>query len=499
MMKSWTVNQRIILGFSAIVVTMVALSLFAYVRLSSIEAQTARLRRDSIPALYIVGRLSAVSVETYSGVQQLILERDPARMQEIASFIQQKTRERLELLKQHEAVIRTAREKELFDATTEALKAYMVVRAQVEQLSADPKTKVQASTLLLQQLAPRYETLQNAIRAEVELNKSTADEAGEQIDETVASTQRAILESLLVGLVLALTSGFLLVGAINRSISRLVSAVAVTRAGNQQQLGSANQIAATTLEIGATSKEISATSKELVTTMGEVSTVAEHSATLAGIGQAGLTHMEETIHQVMAAATSVNTKLAVLSEKAGGISQVVTTITKVADQTNLLSLNAAIEAEKAGEYGRGFAVVASEIRRLADQTAVATFDIEQMVKEIQSAVVAGVMSMDKFSEEVRRGMQAVQQVGGQLSQIILQVQEMAPRVESINEGMQAQATGAEQITEAIMQLSGTVQQTVQSLRHSSDAMDDLHRVARGLSRRVVRLIALSGPEALQGA
>jgi methyl-accepting chemotaxis protein WspA len=229
MMKSWTVNQRIILGFSAIVLTMVALSLFAYMRLSSIEAQTARLRRDSIPALYIVGRLSAVSVETYTGVQQLVLEQDPARMQEIASFVRQKTLERLELLKQHEAVIRTAREKELFQASIEALKPYMVVRTQVEQLSAEPRTKPQASALLLQQLAPRYQALQNAINAEVELNKSTADEAGQQIDDTVASTQRAILEGLLVGLALALTSGFLLVAAINRSISRLVSAVAVTR------------------------------------------------------------------------------------------------------------------------------------------------------------------------------------------------------------------------------------------------------------------------------
>ena len=96
----------------------------------------------------------------------------------------------------------------------------------------------------------------------------------------------------------------------------------------------------------------------------------------------------------------------------------VTTIAKVADQTNLLSLNAAIEAEKAGEYGRGFSVVATEIRRLADQTAVATYDIEQMVREIQSAVAAGVMGMDKFSEEVRRGMSEVTQVGDQLSQII---------------------------------------------------------------------------------
>ena len=148
--------------------------------------------------------------------------------------------------------------------------------------------------------------------------------------------------------------------------------------------------------------------------MNEVSGVAEQSAALAGTGQAGLTRMEETMRLVMEAAGSVNGKLAILNEKAGNINQVVATITKVADQTNLLSLNAAIEAEKAGEYGRGFAVVATEIRRLADQTAVATFDIEQMVKEIQSAVAAGVMGMDKFSEEVRRGMLDVQQVGGQL-------------------------------------------------------------------------------------
>jgi len=214
--------------------------------------------------------------------------------------------------------------------------------------------------------------------------------------------------------------------------------------------------------------------------------VAEQSATLAGASQSGLTRMEDTMRSVMEAAGSVNAKLSILNEKAVNINQVVATITKVADQTNLLSLNAAIEAEKAGEYGRGFAVVATEIRRLADQTAVATYDIEQTVKEIQSAVSAGVMGMDKFSEEVRRGMRDVQQVGDQLSQIINEVQTLAPRFQLVNEGMQTQATSAEQITQALSQLSEAAQQTAESLRQSSQAIDDLTLVANQLRTGVSR-------------
>jgi methyl-accepting chemotaxis protein WspA len=264
-----------------------------------------------------------------------------------------------------------------------------------------------------------------------------------------------------------------IVGDLHSSSIQVNSSVTEIAATGREQQATASEIAATTTEIGATSKEISATSRELVKTMNEVSGVADQSATLAGSGQAGLSRMEETMRQVMDAAGSINAKLAVLNEKATNINQVVTTITKVADQTNLLSLNAAIEAEKAGEYGKGFAVVASEIRRLADQTAVATYDIEQMVKEIQSAVSAGVMGMDKFSEEVRRGMQEVQHVGGELSQIIQQVQALAPRVESVNEGMQAQATGAEQIRQALTHLIHAAQLTATSLRQASLAVDGM--------------------------
>jgi methyl-accepting chemotaxis protein WspA len=207
---------------------------------------------------------------------------------------------------------------------------------------------------------------------------------------------------------------------------------------------------------------------------------------LAGSGQAAIARMETTMRQIMDASSSITGRLAILSEKTTNINSVVTTITKVADQTNLLSLNAAIEAEKAGEYGLGFAVVAVEIRRLADQTAVATYDIEKMVKEMQSAVAAGVMGMDKFSEEVQQGVEEIRRVSIQLAQIIHQVQTLTPRFQTVNEGMHAQATGALQISETLTQLSESAQQTAESLRQSNMAIEQLNGAARGLQTSVAR-------------
>lgn len=279
-------------------------------------------------------------------------------------------------------------------------------------------------------------------------------------------------------------------GALTRHVQRaaIIMNASVTdiAATSKEQQATTSEVAATTTEIGATSKEIYATSKELLKTVNEVSDVTDETATLANSGQTSLAKMEDTMRLFIEAVGSINSKLAVLNEKAANINQVVTTITKVADQTNLLSLNAAIEAEKAGEYGRGFAVVATEIRRLADQTALASYDIEKMVKDMQSAVAAGVMGMDKFGEQVRRGVGEVHQVSSQLAQIIQHVQALAPRVGAVNEGMEAQATAADQITEALSQLVDATQQTADSLRQSNLSIEKLHGASRGM------LVSLEG-------
>jgi len=164
----------------------------------------------------------------------------------------------------------------------------------------------------------------------------------------------------------------------------------------------------------------------------------------------------------------------------------VTTITKVADQTNLLSVYAAIEAEKAGEQGLGFLVLAREIRRLADQTAVATLDIEQMVKQMQSAVSAGVMEIDRFAEEVRAGVSNVARVGNQFGQIISQVKTLSERFDSVNHGMRSQSSGARQIGEAMGQLIDGARQTSVALREFNSATESLRDAVSTLRQEIAQ-------------
>ncbi|MEI6071299.1 MAG: methyl-accepting chemotaxis protein [Verrucomicrobiae bacterium] len=277
-----------------------------------------------------------------------------------------------------------------------------------------------------------------------------------------------------------------LIAQVQRSGLQVNSSAVEIAATTKEQQTTAGEVATTSAEISATAKEMSTTSSELLKTADSVSSVAEQASELASGGKEGLERMEKIMRGILEAAAGITSKLGVMNEKAGNINAVVSTIGKVADQTNLLSLNAAIEAEKAGEYGRGFAVVATEIRRLADQTAASTGDIEQMVKEMVSAVSAGVMGMDKFGEELRRGAGEISSVGTQLDRVISEVQSLAPSIESVNEGMRSQTQGAQQISEALTQLGEAARLTADSIRDSSRAIEQLNDATRGLQSGISR-------------
>jgi len=255
-------------------------------------------------------------------------------------------------------------------------------------------------------------------------------------------------------------------------------------ASARQQEATGVEQAQTSIEVLSTTKEISANTSQLLKAMEDVTRVAEYTTSATTEAQTNLKRMDTTMQRMVTATDAINAKLSALSEKASNINNVLTTITKVADQTNILSLNAAIEAEKAGEAGRGFSVVATEIRRLADQTSVATWDIEQMLKEMQSAVSASVMGMDKFSDEIRRSVGEVSLVSEQLTGVIDQVRNLTPRFDMVLEGMQSQAVGASQITETMTQLNEATQQAVDALKATSEAVQQLQYAAQDLQAGV---------------
>jgi methyl-accepting chemotaxis protein WspA len=348
-------------------------------------------------------------------------------------------------------------------------------------LAGEPE---RARELAYGKMHERYEEHRVAIDEVVRLataqNLALEKDAGELV-----SGSRTTLVALALGIVaLVLWVAWRIVRSLvtrlQRSSVALMSTAMQIAATSKEQQSTVTGYSASTTEIAAAVKQISATSQELQSTLEQVSGVAASAALLAEKGRLGLDEMDGTMRQLSGATSSISSKLAVIREKANDINLVVTTITKVADQTNLLSVNAAIEAEKAGEYGLGFLVVAREIRRLADQSAVATLDIEQMVRHMQAAVSAGVMEMDKFTEQVRHGVNSVGTVNQQLGQIIGQVQELSRRIDSLNEGMRSQSLGASQISDAMTQLTDGVRQTAASLKEFNGATESLRDVVSGL-------------------
>lgn len=268
-------------------------------------------------------------------------------------------------------------------------------------------------------------------------------------------------------------------GQVRETAARIAATARELEATSSEQ-------AASTTEVSATSREIHRRAEGLAGTIGEVGKVVRGASDLAADGRRGLDRMESSMGQLTAATASVSERLAAISGKAEGIGAIVTTIGRVAEQTNLLSFNAAIEAEKAGEAGKGFVVVAREIRRLADRTASAAVDIGEVVGSMRSVVSAGVMEMDRFVDQVRREGEEVRRIGGQLGTVIEQVEALTPRFAEVLGAAEAQAASAREIREAVSQLSSAATQTRDTLEEWSRVAQGLDGAARTLAAQVAR-------------
>lgn len=195
----------------------------------------------------------------------------------------------------------------------------------------------------------------------------------------------------------------------------------------------------------ATARQVATGSRNIFTSAQTISDEligASHSAittgALAATGDEGLHQMATIMQDMLTASSNIVTTLSVLQEEVGTINNVIIAIVKIADQSNLLSLNTAIRASKSGIQGRGFTVIAERIREMADQIALVTLDIEKSVQEIVKTVLEASDGVNAFSENIRHQVQETGDISTQLKQLIGDTQDQVHRFEKIKEEMQLQ-------------------------------------------------------------
>jgi len=275
-----------------------------------------------------------------------------------------------------------------------------------------------------------------------------------------------------------------LVGGIRASVAESLGAATRIRAIARDQQGTVSGFDASATQIAAAVHEIAATGRQLAATVASVAQTATEAAHAAEQGHGSLHELGDSMRDLQDASAGVAGRLEAIRCKTESITGIVTTITRVAEQTNLLSINASIEAERAGAHGVGFRVVAREVARLAAQTAAATVDIERLVSGMQSAVQEGVREMSRFTQAVQCGSDTSRQASGRLGEVIGQVGGLQSRFAEVAESVQAQDAGARQISEAMSSLAAGARCAAEAVRKFTEASASLETQARELERSV---------------
>jgi methyl-accepting chemotaxis protein len=536
-LRNLNIAPRASLGFGLVALLVLVLGSFSLLQMAEMDKQSEQVTKNWLPSILNLGemnqdilRLRALTLRLMLNTDEAMTRENLARAEELKGILGKTQRE-------YEKLVSSAEEKGLYERFKQAESSYLQEQSKI--VEAVRQSDLDAALAIANgPLNGHADSMAKALVALSELNRVGANTAADASDAVFASARLWVMVMIALALGLTVVLALLLTRSIVAPLTEAVRVAEVVASGNltqtievqgsdeparllsalksmQQSLRSTIQnISDSSTQLASASEELSAVTEDSTRGLHQQNNEIEQAATAVNqmtsaveevarnavstseassesnrTAQHGREQVRQTVESISHLADDVThtaTEVEQLAGQVRDISKVLDVIRSIAEQTNLLALNAAIEAARAGEAGRGFAVVADEVRALAHRTQQSTREIEQMVSGIQQGTDKAVNAMQSSNNRARSTLDVAKAAGLALDEIAAAISQINERNLVIASASEEQAQVAREVDRNLMNIRDLSMQSSAGANQTSAASQELSRLAVDLNALVAR-------------
>ena len=531
------IGIRLVMAFAVVFVMLIIISVTSVLKFGDLSRGTSGVVGNLWPKVLLLQDGLAGVNEIGLGARDMALAANPEMQQQAKTLILDGRTGIGRAWEKLKPLLTEAKGKEMMLAILDSRERFIAAQSQLIKLAEEGKKEEAAAFLRgdFRAIAVEYRKRVNSL---IKFQGELLDATGVEATRTAETGNIVIISLSLLAVLLSIAAAVLVTRSITGPLQRtldvarqiakgnLTNAIQTDRkdeigelldamAGMQQQLAvMLLQMKQTAAELSASSAQMTASSQELTNssdeqteaTMAMAAAIEEITVSIAHVadnasnaqnmaieaGQLsgeGAGTVRSAIGEMSNISASVGHSTQMIRDldgKSAEISNIVNVIKEIADQTNLLALNAAIEAARAGEQGRGFAVVADEVRKLAERTTVSTQEIAKMIGSIQQGTQSSVQGMDLSNTQVLEGMHLAERSGDSMAQIEASTNKVRSAVDEISSALREQTTAATQLAQGVEKIAQRSEKNSFLAKQSSGAAQQLEEQAHKLSQAVER-------------
>ncbi|MEK1842460.1 MAG: methyl-accepting chemotaxis protein [Pseudomonas sp.] len=536
-LRNMNIAPRAFLGFALIGSLMLVLGVFALNQMSKIRGAAEEITSNSVPSIKSLDEFTQLTLRLRVLSYRLLVNREPDVQQKTMDLLETRNQQIRSAQAVYEKLIASPQERAAYDQYVQLLGQYRQIEDRMKSLSRNNQID-ELRTLLNTDLLTNSEAVNSVLNRLLEINTQQTLDTNQQAVDQYASAFNLTVTLLVIATGLTLLFAWLLTNSITKPIANALSAAEAIAEGNltrpitvdgedeagrllaamakmQEKLrdtlqrisGSATQLASAAEELNSVTdesargltqqnneieqaatavNEMTSAVEEVARNAVSTSEASKNATTSAGDGRDLVQETVSAIERMSADVQSTATLIGDLANESRDIGKVLDVIRGLADQTNLLALNAAIEAARAGEAGRGFAVVADEVRALAHRTQQSTSEIERMIGSIQSGTEHAVDSMRNSTERAESTLNIARGAGMSLDTINSAIVEINERNLVIASAAEEQAQVAREVDRNLVNIRDLSVQSATGANQTSAASNELSRLALDLNNMVGR-------------